>query len=178
MLVVTNYPQVPIATSNVATDLARADNQQAKPILPPQELSKAHQERAYNQQNERLTRHEMLEQKQQQKQSAEQQQTQQQQTQQQVLGPKGIFPQLLRVAANSNPTIQRRDIQQKNAQSTNVEAEKTTSKDNSRAIQSLLLNDASEEQSNAFYQQLGERVGQFYQQQTTPSDQNQLFALV
>ena len=63
MLVVTNYPQVPIATSNVATDLARADNQQAKPILPPQELSKAHQERAYNQQNERLTRHELIEQK-------------------------------------------------------------------------------------------------------------------
>ncbi|WP_153913026.1 hypothetical protein [Shewanella sp. TC10] len=173
MLVVTNYPQVPIATSNVATDLARADNQQAKPILPPQELSKAHQERAYNQQNERLTRHELLEQKQQQKQSAEQQQTQQQ-----ALGPKGIFPQLLRVAANSNPTIQRRDIQQKNAQSTNVEADKSTNKDNSRAIQSLLLNDASEEQSEVFYQQLGERVGQFYQQQTTPSDQNQLFALV
>ncbi|WP_285163693.1 hypothetical protein [Shewanella goraebulensis] len=177
MLVVTNYPQVPIATSNVATDLARADNQQAKPILPPQELSKAHQERAYNQQNERLTRHELIEQKQQQKQSNEQQLSQQQ-AQQQALGPKGIFPQLLRVAANSNPTIQRRDIQQKNAQSTNVEAEKSTNKDNSRAIQSLLLNEASAEQSEAFYQQLGERVGQFYQQQTTPSGQNQLFALV
>lgn len=173
MLVVTNYPQVPIATSNVATDLARADNQQAKPILPPQELSKAHQERAYNQQNERLTRHELLEQKQQQKQSAEQQHVQQQ-----TLGPKGIFPQLLRVAANSNPTIQRRDIQQKPANNANVEAEKSEGKNNSRAIQSLLLSEATPEHEQAFYQELGERVGQFYQQQTTPADQSQLFALV
>ncbi|MDO6612079.1 hypothetical protein Q4601_07715 [Shewanella sp. 1_MG-2023] len=177
MLVVTNYPQVPIATSNVATDLARADNQQAKPILPPQELSKAHQERAYNQQNERLTRHELIEQKQQQKQSTEQQLTQQQ-SQQQALGPKGIFPQLLRVAANSNPTIQRRDIQQKNASSAPVEVDKSAKQDNNRTIQSLLLNEANKEQSDAFYQQLGERVGKFYQQQTTPSDHNQLFALV
>ncbi|WP_394497826.1 hypothetical protein [Shewanella sp. ENK2] len=173
MLVVTNYPQVPIATSNVATDLARADNQQAKPILPPQELSKAYQERAYNQQNERLTRHELLDQKQQQKQSAEQQQTQQQ-----TLGPKGIFPQLLRVAANSNPTIQRRDIQQKNPNNPNVETDKISDNNNSRAIQSLLLHDANQEQEQAFYEQLGERVGQFYQQQTTPAEQSQLFALV
>ena len=59
-----------------------------------------------------------------------------------------------------------------------LKLKKAAGNNNNRAIQSLLLNEASAEQSEAFYQQLGERVGQFYQQQTTPSDQNQLFALV
>lgn len=53
MLVVTNYPQVPIATTNAATDAARVDSQQRPPIVPPQEATKGHEERAFNPQNER-----------------------------------------------------------------------------------------------------------------------------
>lgn len=53
MLVVTNYPNVPISTSNVATDSARTDNQQRPPVLPPPQASKGHEERAFNPQNER-----------------------------------------------------------------------------------------------------------------------------
>ena len=40
MLVVTNYPNVPISYSNVATDSARTDNQQRPPVLPPPQACK------------------------------------------------------------------------------------------------------------------------------------------
>jgi len=53
MLVVTNYPNVPLATSNVATDSLRNDSQQKPPVIPPKELTKGHEERAFNSQNER-----------------------------------------------------------------------------------------------------------------------------
>ncbi|ABV89324.1 hypothetical protein [Shewanella pealeana] len=53
MLVVTNYPNVPIATSNAATDSARTDSQQRPPIIPPQQPTKGHEERAFNPQHER-----------------------------------------------------------------------------------------------------------------------------
>lgn len=53
MLVVTNYPNVPIATTNAATDSARTDSQQRPPIIPPQQPTKGHEERAFNPQHER-----------------------------------------------------------------------------------------------------------------------------
>ena len=53
MLVVTNYPNVPIATTNAATDAARTDNLQRPPVIPPQEASKGHNERPFNSQHER-----------------------------------------------------------------------------------------------------------------------------
>ncbi|PKG56329.1 hypothetical protein [Shewanella sp. GutDb-MelDb] len=53
MQVVTNYPNVPLSTSNVATDAARTDNQQRPPVLPPPQASKGHEERAFNPQHER-----------------------------------------------------------------------------------------------------------------------------
>ncbi|WP_144211573.1 hypothetical protein [Shewanella donghaensis] len=169
MLIVTNYPQVPIATSNVATDLARADNQQAKPILPPQQLSNAHHERALNQKNDQSARYDVIEEKyrQQQKQS-----TGQESPLQQSNVAKNVLPQLLRIAANNSPTIQRRDIQvktQSNASSTS--SDKAT-------IQSQLLTDNLADQPDEFYEQLGQRVGDYYQQTTTPQPQSNLSALV
>ncbi|QDO82050.1 hypothetical protein FM037_00940 [Shewanella psychropiezotolerans] len=53
MLVVTNYPQVPIATTNPATDAARVDSQQRPPIVPTPELVKSHEERPFTPQHER-----------------------------------------------------------------------------------------------------------------------------
>ena len=53
MQVVTHFPNVPISTSNVATDSARTDNQQRPPILPPPQANKGHEERAFNPQHER-----------------------------------------------------------------------------------------------------------------------------
>lgn len=53
MLVVSNYPQVPLATSNVATDSVRVDNQLKPVVIPPQAATKGHEERAFNPQNER-----------------------------------------------------------------------------------------------------------------------------
>ncbi|MGS0730715.1 hypothetical protein ACVBKF_31230, partial [Shewanella sp. 0m-11] len=50
---VTNYPNVPIATSNAATDAARTDGQQRPPIIAPQQATKGHEERAFNPQHER-----------------------------------------------------------------------------------------------------------------------------
>ena len=170
MLIVTNYPQVPIATSNVATDLARADNQQAKPILPPQESTSAHHERALNQKNESLARYDVIEEKYRQQQK--QQSTGQEATQQQSSIPRGVLPQLLRIAANNNPTIQRRDIQAKMQSST------SSASSEKAAIQSQLLTEHLANQPDEFYQQLGQRVGDYYHQQTTPQPKNYLSALV
>ncbi|GIU41833.1 hypothetical protein [Shewanella algidipiscicola] len=53
MLVVTNYSQVPIATTNVATDSARVENHQRPPIIPAPQLARSNEERPFNPQNER-----------------------------------------------------------------------------------------------------------------------------
>ncbi|MGL5489556.1 MAG: hypothetical protein ACRDC6_25270, partial [Shewanella sp.] len=89
MLLVSNYPQVPLATTNVATDSARVDNQLKPVVIPPQAATKGHEERAFNPQNERTAdqaqqQARLLEYSQQQvQQTQQQQQSSQQQSQQQ-----------------------------------------------------------------------------------------------
>ena len=167
MIITTHYPQVPLATSNVATDLARVDNQQKPPIIPPQEPSKGHEERAFNPQNERAPTYVVAEKKQQQDQS----QRQQQNLTQQSVDPKALLQQptrqqaqqkqTLRVIASNTPALQRKDIQVK-SQSTPV---KNQTESKPRQTDNMTSTSA---------QQFGMRIGQFYQQQSAPNLESQL----
>lgn len=110
MLVVSNYPQVPLATSNVATDLARVDNQLKPVVIPPQQATKAHEERAFNPQNERtadqaqqqarLIEHnqQQVQDKQQQQQSSQQQNQQQQEKKAPVVMAERVQSKLVKIA--------------------------------------------------------------------------------
>ncbi|MDO6639622.1 hypothetical protein Q4557_06575 [Shewanella sp. 5_MG-2023] len=178
MLIVTNYPQVPLATTNVATDLARADNQQAKPILPPQALTKPHHERALNQKNESLFRLNTIEEKHRQQRQSSDQQNQQHLSQQSALQQQapqsapltGLLPQLLRVAARNNPTVSRRDIQpQTPTKSTAINS------DNNKKTE---VKQQIKQHSDEFYKQFGQHIATCYQQCTTPSPLAHLLILV
>ncbi|MCL1142848.1 hypothetical protein [Shewanella gaetbuli] len=154
MLINSHYPQIPLATSNVATDLARADNQQRPPVIPPQQPTSAHHERAFNPQNERAPAYQIVEQKQQQQHSDAQRQA----IVQQLLAPKSAVSQLVNVVANDTPTLQRRDIRIKHlttpAQQSKTDIEKAS--------------DESEVNA-AYFQQVREHVGQFYGQHNNPT---------
>lgn len=147
MLINSHYPQVPLATSNVATDLARVDNQQKPPIIPPQQPTKNHPERAYNPQNERTPAYKIVEQKQQQG-SSNQQQTAQQAPQSQPV----------RVIASNSPTIQRKDIRIKLPTSAQTE---TTAPNNKKAANHASTQDA------AYFQLVRQHVSQYYGQHKT-----------
>lgn len=165
MIITTHYPQIPLATSNVATDLARVDNQQKPPIIPPQAPTKGHEERSLNPQNERASTYIVAEKKQQQEQAKRQQQSVSQQAfeSKTVASSTATKPQVISILASQTPALQRKDIQLK----TQVATAKTTPEPRQR--QSL---DASE--SIATYQQFGQRIGLFYQQQSVPDNQSQL----
>ncbi|GGB45400.1 hypothetical protein K8B83_00670 [Shewanella inventionis] len=163
MIINTHYPQVPLATSNVATDLARVDNQQKPPIIPPQEPSKGHEERAFNPQNERAQAFVVAEKKQQQDQS----QRQQQNLTQQSVDPKALLqqatrPQTVRIMASNTPALQRKDIQIKSQSATTKSYIESTPRQ------------ADSSMTNATAQQFGMRIGQFYQQQSAPNLESQL----
>ncbi|MEH6463396.1 MAG: hypothetical protein V7771_05670 [Shewanella psychromarinicola] len=165
MIITTHYPQVPLATSNVATDLARVDNQRKPPILPPQEPAKGHQERSLNPQNERAAAYIVAEKKQQQEQAKRQQQNL---TQQQSVAPKSaaaqaVHAKTIRVMASHTPALQRKDIQ---LQTQTVAAKKTAEPWQRQLIDAGV--------SKATYQQFGQRIGQFYQQQSAPNNESQL----
>ncbi|MGP1832938.1 hypothetical protein ACTTBA_07640 [Shewanella frigidimarina] len=164
MIITTHYPQIPLATSNVATDLARVDNQQKPPIIPPQEPTKEHAERPLNQQNERATPYTVAEKKQQQEQAKRQQQSATQQAlESKAIASPVIRPQVIRIMASQTPALQRKDIQLK-TQSTNA---KTTPEPRQRQALDTGV-------SKATYQQFGQRIGQFYQQQSAPNNESQL----
>ncbi|BFL86229.1 hypothetical protein LFREDSHE_46790 [Shewanella baltica] len=103
MLVVSNYPQVPLATTNVATDSARVDNQLKPVVIPPQAATKGHEERAFNPQNERTAdqtqqqtktlenNQQQVQEKQQQQQSSQQQSQQQQEKKAPLWWPSGCY---------------------------------------------------------------------------------------
>jgi hypothetical protein len=155
---------MPLATSNVATDLARVDNQQKPPIIPPQEPAKGHQERALNPQNERATAYIVAEKKQQQHAKRKQKNL----SQQQSVAPKTIAAQAvrtntMRVIASQTPALQRKDIQLK----TQAASAKTTAEPWQRQV-------IDSDVSNTTYQQFGQRIGQFYQQQSAPNIESQL----
>ncbi|AZG71301.1 hypothetical protein [Shewanella livingstonensis] len=164
MIINTHYPQVPLATSNVATDLARVDNHQKPPIIPPQEPAKGHQERSLNQQNERASTYIIAEKKQQQEQTKRQQQNvTQQSVDPKVIASTSIRAQIVRVIANQTPALHRKDIQLK----TQAATTKTTAEPRQRQP----INSGV---PTATYQQFGLQVGKFYQQQSAPNIESQL----
>jgi len=165
MIVTTPYPQIPLTTSNVATDLARVDNQQKPVILPPQEPAKSHEERSFNPQNERARAYVVAGKKQQQQQSTRQQQNSMlQNSMQQAVAPKAVArPKTSSMIASHTPALQRKDIQLKNP-SPNT---KTTAEPSQRQPLAAGV-------SPAMLQQFGQRIGQFYQQQSVPHVESQL----
>ncbi|MBB1268821.1 hypothetical protein [Shewanella sp. SR44-3] len=155
MLINSHYPQVPISTSNVATDLARIDNQQRPPLLPPQEPSKGHEERAFNQNNERAPA-DVIKQKQQQQ---EQQQNaslyQQKASTQTAAAP--VAAKAVRIIATNKAALERKDIHVK-----------LSAKEGQKELKGLASNPSLQGQSGSFYQQLGQQVEQFYHAKVSP----------
>ncbi|WP_299797812.1 hypothetical protein [uncultured Shewanella sp.] len=167
MLVVTNYPQVPIATTNAATDSARTDNQQRPPVIPPKELTKGHEERAFTSQHERTAEQADAQARLNERVQGKQQGTgQQQQEGKQQEQAKQAAPQLIKDLLRGKPALQRRDIRT-HSQPVSQAAQKT---DSERAI---ILDQPSE-----FYREFGQRVGSFYQQQTHPHDEPAISTLI
>ncbi|MGL5046736.1 MAG: hypothetical protein ACRC6S_04005 [Shewanella sp.] len=179
MLVVSHYPQVPLATSNVATDLARVDNQLKPVVIPPQAATKGHEERAFNPQNERTAdqaqqqaktlerNQQQVQEKQQQQQSSQQQSQQQQEKKVPLVVAERVLPKTLKIAARGQAALQRKDIRLKVSQG----AENYASS-NAKVNISSTIRQSLQGESIQFYQQLGQRIGQFYQQQTQPEHES------
>jgi hypothetical protein len=154
MLINSHYPQVPISTSNVATDLARIDNQQKPPLLPPQAPSKGHEERAYNQNNERAPA-DVIKQKQQQEQQQNASLYQQKASTQTAAAP--VAAKAVRIIATNKAALERKDIHVK-----------LSAKEGQKESKGLANNPSLQGQSSGFYQQLGQQVEQFYQAKVSP----------
>ncbi|MBP6519461.1 MULTISPECIES: hypothetical protein [unclassified Shewanella] len=175
MLVVSNYPQVPLATSNVATDSARVDNQLKPVVIPPQAATKGHEERAFNPQNERTAdqaqqqaktlehNQQQVQEKQQQQQSSQQQNQQQQEKKAPLVVAERVLPKTLKIAARGQAALQRKDIRLKVSQGATSYASSSAKANVRQSLQG---------ESSQFYQQLGQRIGQFYQQQTQPEQES------
>lgn len=181
MLVVSHYPQVPIATSNVATDLARADNQLKPVVIPPQAATKGHEERAFNPQHERTAEQaqqarlqqnnqQQVQEKQQQQQSQQQQSQQQQDKKAPMALTERVLPNTLKFTARPQAALQRKDIRLKVA--TDASPKMLSKAENGQTSA------APQKQSLQFYQQLGQRIGQFYATQTEPEPQAAMSAWV
>lgn len=182
MLVVSHYPQVPIATSNVATDLARADNQLKPVVIPPQAATKGHEERAFTPQHERTAEQtqqqarllqnnqQQVQEKQQQQQSQQQQSQQQQDKKAPMALAERVLPKTLKLAARPQAALQRKDIRLKVATDASPKMISKAANNQTSA--------APQNQSSQFYQQLGQRIGQFYATQTKPEPQAMMSAWV
>jgi hypothetical protein len=157
MLINTHYPQVPISTSNVATDLARIDNQQRPPLLPPQEPSKGHEERAFNPKNERSPI-ELVKERQQQQQQSAQQSVQQEKALNAPQNAAQVAAKPVFFAAYQKAALQRKDV--------HVRQNETQK---SPVNQGLAANPALKGHKDEFYQALGQHVEAFYQTQVQPS---------
>ena len=157
MQLVSNYPQVPLATSNPATDAARVEGQQRPPVIPPQQPTKGHEERAFNPQNERTAdtaqQNARLATQVHERQQQSNQQQQQQNSQEQKQQGKSLFAAML-----VKPALDRKDI--RNAV-------------NTPTAQAAQQQDKQQHplpgQSDDFYRDLGSRIGDYYRQQTSPA---------
>ncbi|MCL1091460.1 hypothetical protein L2744_18000 [Shewanella profunda] len=180
MLVVSNYPQVPLATSNVATDLARVDNQLKPVVIPPQATTKGHEERAFNPQNERtadqaqqqarLLEHnqQQVQEKQQQQQSSQQQNQQQQEKKAPVVVAERVQSKMLKIATRGQAALQRKDIRLKVGQADITNHANSSPKNN---VTSVALQ-STQAESIQFYQQVRQSISQFYEQQTQPEPES------
>lgn len=167
MLVVTNYPHVPIATTNAATDSARTDNLQRPPVIPPAEPTKGHEERSFSAQNERTAEHADAQARLNERSQGKQQDTGQQQQEKQQDQAKHVPSQLIKDLLRGKPALQRRDIRTNQKENSNDTPQKNTSE------RGMILDQPSE-----FYREFGQHVGSFYQQQTHPHDEPALSTLI
>ncbi len=162
MLVVTNYPQVPIATTNAATDAARVESQQRPPVVPPQESTKGHEERAFNPQHERTAEQAenqaRLNERLQGKQQGHGQQQQEDKQQKETDKPQ-LAPLIAREPLRSQPALNRRDIRV-------VMQAINTSKQSAEQSSSALSDQPAE-----FYQAVSLHISSYYQQQSQPQTQ-------
>ena len=156
MQLVSHYPQVPIATSNPAPDAARVESQQRPPVIPPQQPSKGHEERAFNPQHERTA-----DSAQQQARLADRVQERQQQSgqqqQQEQKRRQGSKPLLLNLL--SKPALDRRDIRNRQFEASTY------------LKPTVVLNNGPHPMPNEapqFYRELGQRIDTFYHQCTEP----------
>jgi hypothetical protein len=163
MLVVTNYPNVPLSTSNVATDSARTDNQQRPPVLPPPQATKGHEDRAFNPQNERTAEQAQTQAKLrgsvQGKQQGDSQQQEQSQQEQQKRPAALDFKQLL----NYRSSLKRSDIKLPSQPQ-----EKQAPADNKRMPNETLQ----------FYRAFGAHIDAFYQTRTQPKTEPDMLTTV
>ncbi|WP_417762684.1 hypothetical protein [Shewanella sp.] len=160
MQVVSNYPQVPIATTNAATDVARAENLQRPTVIPPQQPTQNHEERSLNSQNERANAHAQQQARladtvhaRQQSNQQQQEQGAQEQRQQQQKAP------LVQSYSLSKPALERRDIRSR------VNLERPQSQ---QPLETDEKSVATTPQPNRFYREFAQRIGEFYQAQTRP----------
>ena len=185
MLVVTNYPNVPIATTNAATDAARTDNLQRPPVIPPQEMTKGHDERPFNPKHERTAEQADVLARLNEKSQGKQQGTGQQQedSKQQQQQSKSAQAHRINELLKHKPALQRRDIRTQfpNLASGNTDKHLHVQKndmgvirsDNRKDVQSEILGKEVE-----FYQLFGQHIEHFYHEQTEPKVQPAISTLI
>lgn len=160
MLVVTNYPQVPIATTNPATDAARVDSQQRPPVVPTPVLVKNHKERPFTPQHERVAEQPEIQAKINERQLGKNQgggQQQQEEQQRQEAEKPTRVAKIARDPLRGRPALNRRDI--RIAQLPNSTSNhKQTQPQKSQGLG----------QSKAFYQAVSLHITRFYQEQALP----------
>ncbi|MCE9680152.1 hypothetical protein LZP69_13355 [Shewanella sp. AS1] len=163
MLVVTNYPQVPLATTNAATESVRVENQQRPPIIPAPQLAKSNEERAFNPQHERTAEQADIQAKRHEKvhtkgQGNQQQGGQQEQKKQQSANGYSAF---------FKPALKRQDI-------------RVIQPGHSHAAQQKQQDDKDEtsKQPASFYDSVSAHITRFYQTQTHPKDESALLTII
>ncbi|QSX33731.1 hypothetical protein JYB87_00260 [Shewanella avicenniae] len=164
MQVISNYPQIPIATSNPATDVARAENLQRPPVIPPQQATSNHEERALNSQNERANvlaqqqarQADTIHERQQSNQQQQQEQGGQQQRQHQSKA------QMLQLLSPSKPAFDRRDIRNRVAADFSSKGKANEATNGSDATA------ARPTQQQGIYRQFGQHISQFYHARSEP----------
>lgn len=159
MLVVTNYPQVPIATTNPATDAARVESQQRPPIVPTPGLVKSHEERPFTPQHERAADQPDIQAKINERLQGKQQNSGQQQEGRQQKDNDKPAPQAnnLRDVLRGKPALNRRDVRV--SQQPNPTKESLISGDKAAALSN---------QPDEFYQAVSQHISLYYQEQTLP----------
>ncbi|MFQ6372332.1 hypothetical protein [Shewanella sp. YIC-542] len=156
MQLVSNYPQVPLATSNPATDAARIEGQQRPPVIPPQQPAKGHEERAFNPQHERTADNaqqyaqlaSQVHERQQQSNQQQQQNSRQQAQTAAAQTPSAIIM--------MKPALKRKDIHL---------ADNVIPAPPSSAAATAMPSGQSED----FYRTVARHVGNYYHQQTSPA---------
>ena len=169
MLVVTNYPQVPIATTNPATDAARVDSQQRPPIVPTPELVKSHEERPFTPQHERTAEQPEIQAKINERLLGKHQGggQQQEESQQKEAEKPTQVANIARDPLRGRPALNRRDIRI---------AQQPTSVSNHKQTQSQ--KSELQSQPKEFYQAVSLHIASFYQQQALPKTEPAISSFV